>query len=89
MTAIYEKNQQLPNYGMAVVLLEHIDYLLKPQGKTSSFGYPAYPLSQLKEPLSSMKAELTKIKGVGEAAQPITLEILRTGSSFCYEQLMS
>jgi len=79
----------LSENDLAVVLLEHIDYLLKLQGKASSFGYAAYSLSQLKEPLSSMKANLRKIKGVGEAAEAIILETLRTGSSSYYEQLMS
>jgi len=79
----------LSENDLAVVLLEHIDYLLKLQGKASSFGYAAYSLSQLKEPLSSMKADLRKIKGVGEAAEAIILETLRTGSSSYYEQLMS
>jgi DNA repair photolyase len=79
----------LSQNDLAVVLLEHIDYLLRLQGKASSFGYAAYSLSQLKVPLSSMKAELRKIKGVGEAAEAIILEILRTGRSSYYEQLMS
>ncbi len=79
----------LSQKDLAVVLLEHIDYLLRLQGKASSFGYAAYSLSQLKEPLSSIKADLRKIKGVGEAAEAIILEILQIGSSSYYEQLMS
>lgn len=79
----------LSENDLAVVLLEHIDYLLRLQGKASSFGYAAYSISQLKEPLSNMKAELRRIKGVGESAEAIILEILRTGSSSYYEQLMS
>lgn len=79
----------LSENDLAVVLLEHIDYLLRLQGKASSFGYAAYSLSQRKEPLSNMKGDLKRIEGVGEAAEAIILEILRTGSSSYYEQLMS
>jgi len=74
---------------LAVVLLEHIDYLLRLQGKASSFGYAGYSISQIKDPLSNVKAELRKIKGVSEAAEAIILEILRTGGSSYYEQLVS
>jgi DNA repair photolyase len=86
--SVFFKNLLSKN-DLAVVLLEHIDYLLRLQGKASSFGYAAYSLSQIKEPLSNMKADLRRIKGVGEAAEAIILEILQTGSSSYYEQLMS
>ena len=79
----------LSENDLVVVLLEHIDYLLKLQGKPSSFGYAAYSLSQLKVPLSSVKADLRNIKGVGEAAETVALEILRTGGSSYYERLIS
>jgi DNA repair photolyase len=71
-----------------VVLLEHIDYLLKLKGKPSSFGYAAYSISQLKEPLSTMKDELQKIKGVSKTIEPVILEILDTGTCSYYEKLL-
>jgi DNA repair photolyase len=71
-----------------IVMLEHIDYLLKMHGEKSSLGYAAYSISQVKEPLSHMKGELRKIKGVGEKAEGIILEILQTGTSSYYEQLL-
>jgi DNA polymerase/3'-5' exonuclease PolX len=71
-----------------VVMLEHIDYLLKMRGEKSSLGYAAYSLSQVQEPLSTMKGELRKIKGVGEKTEGIMLEILQTGTSSFYEQLL-
>jgi DNA repair photolyase len=71
-----------------VVMLEHIDYLLKMQGTKSSLGYAAYSISQVKEPLSDMKGELRKIKGVGEKAEDIILDILDKGTSAYYEQLL-
>jgi hypothetical protein len=78
----------LEQNDLAVVILEHIDYLLKLEGKPSSFGYAAYSISQLKEPLSTMKGELQKIKGVSKAIEPAILEILETGSSSYYEKLL-
>ena len=78
----------LEQNDLAVVILEHIDYLLKLEGKPSSFGYAAYSISQLKEPLSTMKGELQKIKGVSKAVEPVILEILETGSSSYYEKLL-
>jgi hypothetical protein len=79
----------LDSKDSVVVMLEHIDYLLKLEGKPSSFGYAAYSISQLKEPLSAMKGELQKIKGVNKAVESVILEILDTGSSFYYENLMA
>jgi DNA repair photolyase len=76
----------LEQNDLAVVILEHIDYLLKLEGKSSSFGYAAYSISQLKEPLSAMKGELQKIKGVSKAVEAVILEILETGSSSYYEK---
>jgi len=78
----------LEQNDLVVVILEHIDYLLKLEGKPSSFGYAAYSISQLKEPLSTMKGELQKIKGVSKAVEPVILEILETGSSSYYEKLL-
>jgi len=72
-----------------VVMLEHIDYLLKMQGAKSSLGYAAYSISQVQEPLSKIKSDLLKIKGVGDKTADIVLEILRTGTSSFYEQLLT
>ncbi len=66
---------------LVIVILEHIDYLLKLEGKSSPYAYAAYSISQLKEPLSTMKAELQRLKGVGRTTERIILEILETGSS--------
>jgi len=78
----------LEQNDLVVVILEHIDYLLKLEGKPFSFGYAAYSISQLKEPLSAMKGELQKIKGVSKTVEPVILEILETGSSSYYEKLL-
>jgi DNA polymerase/3'-5' exonuclease PolX len=79
----------LSENDLVVVMLEHIDYLLKLEGKKSPFGYAAYSISQLKEPLSGMKGELRKIKGVGRTTEDIIHEILETGSSGYYEKMLN
>ena len=61
---------------------------MKLEGKPSSFGYAAYSISQLKEPLSTMKGELRSIKGVNNTIEPVILEILETSSSSYYEKLL-
>lgn len=73
---------------LVIVILEHIDYLLKMEGRKSPFGYAAYSISQLSEPLSTVTGDLRKLKGVGEATLDIIKEILRTGGSSYYEQLL-
>ena len=66
---------------LVVIMLEHIDYLLKAEGQTSPYGYAAYSVSQLKEPLSSRRGEIRNLKGVGKTTENIIQEILDTGSS--------
>ncbi|MFV9678014.1 MAG: hypothetical protein ACNYVW_10250, partial [Methanosarcinales archaeon] len=73
---------------LVIVILEHIDYLLKQEGNKSPYGFAAYSISQLKEPLSGMKGELRKIKGVGRTTEVIIREILETGSSAYYEKML-
>ena len=79
----------LEENDLVVVILEHIDYFLKLQGRTSPYGYAAYSLSQLKEPLSSIRRELKKINGVGKVTESIILEILKTRSSSYYKKLLN
>lgn len=73
---------------LVIVILEHIDYLLKLEGKPSPFGYAAYSISKLKEPLSTMKRELRKLRGVGKTTENIIIEILETGRSSYHEKLL-
>ncbi len=79
----------LEENDLVVVVLEHIDYLLKLKGRTSPYGYAAYSISQLKEPLSSVKRELKRINGVGKVTEKIILEILETKSSSYYKKLLT
>ena len=75
-------------YYLVIVILEHIDYLLKLEGGKSPYGYAAYSISKLAEPLSDMKEELRQLKGVGKTTERIILEILNTGSSAYYQKLL-
>ncbi|MCP4157568.1 MAG: radical SAM protein [bacterium] len=83
----YVFKDMLDENDLVVVLLEHIDYILKSRGETSPFGYAAYSISRLKEPLSSMKDQLMKIKGVGNVTESVIAEILETGDSSYYRSL--
>jgi len=78
----------LSENDMVIVILEHLDYLLKLEGKKSPFGYAAYSLSQIQQPLSTMLNKIDTIKGVGKTTENIIREILNTGRSTFYEQLL-
>ncbi|MCX6000280.1 MAG: radical SAM protein [Chloroflexi bacterium] len=78
----------LSQNDLVVVMLEHIDYLLKMEGKKSPFGYAAYSISQVAEPLSFWRGDLRQLKGVGPTTEGIIREILDTGRSSYYERLL-
>jgi DNA repair photolyase len=71
-----------------IVMLEHIDHFLKLKGARSPYGFAAYSLSKIKEPLSEIRYELTGIKGVGPGTARMIQEILDTGTSELYEKLV-
>ena len=77
----------LSENDLVIVILEHIDYFLKTEGRISPYGYAAYSISQLKEPLRAMKGSLRQLKGVGRTTERIILGILETGRSSYYEKL--
>jgi len=78
----------LSENDLVIVILEHLDYLLKIEGKRSPFGYAAYSLSQLQVPISTMVYQLQTIKGVGKTTEKIIQGIIKTGSSTYYERLL-
>jgi len=93
----YKMPKRIPPYiyrdileenDLVIVILEHLDYLSKLEEKPSPYGYAAYSISKLKEPLSGMKGSLRSIKGVGKVTESIIKEILKTGSSQYYEKLL-
>ena len=86
---LYLYKNVLEENDLVVVILEHIDYLLKLKGRTSPYGYAAYSISQLKESLSYMKRELKRINGVGKVTESIILEILKTKNSSYFKKLLT
>lgn len=79
----------LSENDLVIVMLEHIDYLLKLNSLKSPYGFAAYSISKLSEPLSSIKNNLRQIKGVGSQVEKIILEIIDTKNSTYYEKLMN
>ncbi|HIH28782.1 MAG TPA: hypothetical protein HA260_03155, partial [Thermoplasmata archaeon] len=78
----------LSQNDLIVVILEHLDYLLKLEGKKSPYGFAAYSLSNLQVPLSTIRYQLQSIKGIGSTTEKIIQEVLDTGSSQYYERLL-
>jgi len=74
---------------LVVVILEQIDYLLKLDGKNSPYGFAAYSISKIKEPLSEFKGSFQKIKGVGQKTEKMIFEILETKNLKYYQKLMN
>ena len=79
----------LEENNLVEVQLGHLDYLCKIQGRSSPFGYAAHSISQLKQPLSSMRGQLQQLKGVGKITERIILEILDTGTSTYFSKVLS
>ncbi len=69
---------------LVIVMLEHLAYFMQLEGMPSSFGSAAYALSRIKAPLSTLKSDLRKIKGIGAKTEAIILEILDTKTSSSY-----
>ena len=72
----------------AVIILEHLDYLLRLRGRESTFGYAARSIEALEAPLETMRSELKGIAGVGSVTERLLREIIDTGSSGYYERLL-
>lgn len=73
---------------LVVIILDQLHYLVSLQGKKSPYGFAAYNISKLDRNLSSMKNKLQSIKGVGQVTERIILEILETGTSTYYDNLL-
>lgn len=78
----------LDRNDLVVVILEQLDYLLRSEGKESNYGYAAYSISRLEEPLHAMKDRLRAIRGVGAETEKLILEILETGRCSLHERLL-
>lgn len=77
----------LEENDLVVVILEHLDYYLKINGRDSTYRRAGYSVSKLKEPLSTIKDRLTELSWVGQTTKNIIVEILDTGTSSYLEKL--
>jgi hypothetical protein len=80
--------QVLTKTDQIIVILEHLDYLLRLKGTKNPFGYAAYSISKQAKPIEEIDLESAKIKGVGAATKKIIQEILSTGTSRQYDRLL-
>ncbi len=71
-----------------VVMLEHLDYLLRMEGKRSGFGFAARAIAALKEPVSELLHRGGNVGGVNTPAKQVIEEILKTGTTALYERLL-
>ena len=78
----------LDKNDLVIVMLEHIDYMLKLQGEKSPFGYAAYKISQFKEPVLINPEGLSEQLGAGKYVINNVIEILKTGTCSLYENLI-
>jgi DNA repair photolyase len=78
----------LEDTDRAVVVLEHLDYLLTLRGTPSPYGRAAASVAKLSRPLSSVRDDLQTLAGVGPATEKIIREVLDTGTSRYLERLL-
>lgn len=71
-----------------IIILEHLDYLQRMKGSKSPYGYAAFEISKIKEPLMDLRDSLGNIKGVGKTTERIIKDILFSGSSVYYEKML-
>jgi len=80
-------NDILELNDVVMVILEQIDYLLRLKGAKSPYGYAAYSVSKLTQPIATLK-DLRSIKGVGKTTEGMIKEIIRTRTCSYYEKLL-
>jgi len=84
---IYKK--VITRQDLVIIILEQLDYLLNLKNKKSPYGYAAYSLGKLREPIAGLSREkLLKINGIGPVTIKIIKEILDTGKCSYYENLL-
>lgn len=65
---------------LVIVTLQHLDYILKFRNAKNPYGYAAYKISELPNPIETYsKRELNGINGIGTVTGRIIEEIVRTG----------
>jgi hypothetical protein len=74
-----------------MVALEHIEYLLRIRGRRSAFGRAARTAGSLKEPISEVRQdilEMQRLQAIDPEAAKVIVEMLDTGRSKLYEDLL-
>jgi DNA repair photolyase len=73
-------NTILKQKELVIVVLEHLDYLLRLQGKPSSYGYTAYIISKSKNSLAEIleRGALKNIRGYGELTENLIRKLMTT-----------
>lgn len=93
----YKISKRIPPYlyqdiltenDRVIIMLEHLDYLLKLDGQKSPYGFAAQSIACLAKPVSQTRGSLRKLKGVSEVTERIICEILDTGTLKCLESLL-
>ena len=79
----YDENDRV------VIILEHIDYLLKLRNEKSYYGLAAYSISQLNDSVSASFETLHQLRGIGKTTVRLIREILDTGTSTYYTRLLN
>lgn len=77
----------LDDNDRAVVLLEHMDYFQRSEGRDSFFGLAARSIARLDRPLDELRDDLCSLSGVGAFTARLLLEILDTGRCGHYDTL--
>lgn len=77
----------LDDNDRAVVLLEHLDYFQRAEGRKSFYGLAARSIAALDRPLTELRDDLQSLRGVGAVTQRLLLEILDTGTCRYYDTL--
>lgn len=72
-------NKVTDQNDLVVILLEQLAYLMSVKGKKTSFGYAAYSISRLKQPIAELRNNLTAIKGIDNTSATVIKEIIETG----------
>ncbi|MFC2159622.1 radical SAM protein [Actinomycetota bacterium] len=78
----------LSETDLVIVILEHLDYLNRLKQRKTPYGYAAYNLFKTGKSLKEIGNGLSSIGGIGKAAVVIIKEILDTGTSRQYEDLL-
>jgi len=78
----------LDDNDRAVVVLEHMAYLSRLGGRSSSYQRAADAVAELERPLPELRDELRRLPGVGPVTERLLREVLESGSAEDYERLL-